>query len=284
MKIIRRKIDPFPFEEGKSYDEEYFTTIVKTDTDFYVNGNLLFRYRRHVIDNEKWFPIAENNLKKTILTSNNRRRACSDPSKRVNSGIIGFFDRLTPQMKHTLRTIFPARRSFSKAGRPTAFLKKHPEEWMLIQPMLKQLDKWYLDTAPLHYHIQKKAIDEVVPDLLIKGTVFTTVTINRNWRTFAHTDKGDFKEALSCIGVLGKNIKGGFLGFPRFKILVAVRPGDAILMDPHEAHCNTEIDIGKNGSRFSFVCYLRNDLRGMTEPFKSGNDIFFVTPTDVPFN
>lgn len=272
MRVIRRNIEPLSIEEGAFYDKDHFTTTIRDDTDFYVNDKLLFSYRRHVIDNDEWLPIAEAHLKKPILTSNNRRMAGEDPRRRVNSGIVGFFDGLTPQMKHKL--------GLSKAGRPTAFIRKHPREWLIILPLFRQLDKWYKETSPHFYHVQKKAIREVVPALRITNTVFTTATINRNWRTAAHTDKGDFKDALSCIALLGKNVKGGSFGFPQYRVLIEARPGDAILMDPHEAHCNTELDLGENGVRFSLVCYLRQDLRGMTKPILSrDNDVFYIHPT-----
>jgi hypothetical protein len=166
----------------------------------------------------------------------------------------------------------------SKAGRPTAFVQKYPREWTLLQSLFRELDRWYLKTSPRFYHIQKKAINEVAPELRIKKTVFTTATINRNWRTATHTDRGDFKEALSCIAFLGKGFRGGYFGFPQYRILIETRPGDAILADPHEPHCNTEIDIDENGTRYSMVCYLREDLRGMTRAIRKDDKIFFIHP------
>lgn len=270
MKIIRKSIQPEPIQEGVFYDEDYFTTVIRTDTDFYVNGKLLFCFRRKVLDNEKWFPVVDAHLRKPLMTSNNRRCAGDDPRKRVNSGIIGFFDRLTPQMKRLT--------GLSKAGRPTAFVKKYPKEWVLLLPLFKELDEWYKKTSPHFHNIQEKARDEVAAPLRIKKTVFTTVTVNRDWRTATHTDSGDFKDALSCIAFLGKGFHGGCFGFPRYRVMIVVRPGDAILADPHEPHCNTELDIDENGTRYSLVCYLREDLRGMTHRIKKGDDIFFTHP------
>lgn len=273
MRIVRRHIDPKEIEEGAFYDEAYFTTRVRGDTDFYVNGRLLFSFRKKVVDNGTWLPIAEAHLKKPILTSNNRRMAGDDPRKRVNSGIVGYFDRLTPQMK--------CRHGLSEAGRPTASLTRYPTEWGIIQPFFRELDRWYKKTSPRSYRIQENAVREVAPALRIPGTVFTTVTIDRDWRTAAHTDKGDFKEALSCIAFLGKNIQGGYFGFPQYRLLVETEPGDAVLMDPHEAHCNTELGLGGKGSRrFSFVCYLRDGMRGLTEPIACGDQVWFVRPKD----
>lgn len=275
MNIIHKDIEPETMQEGAFYDEDYFTTRITTNTDFYVNGKLLCCLRRNVFDNDRWFPIVDTHLRKPLLTSNNRRVAGDDPRKRVNSGIIGFFDRLTPQMKH--------RTGLSKAGRPTAFVRKYPREWGLLQPLFRALDRWYRKSSPRSYHIQKKAIGEVAPALRINNTVFTTVTVNRDWRTAAHTDKGDFKEALSCIAFLGRGFRGGYFGFPRYRILIEARPGDAILADPHEPHCNTRIEKTEaNGTRYSMVCYLREDLRGMTRAVRIDNDLFFIHPSFMP--
>jgi hypothetical protein len=58
----------------------------------------------------------------------NRKAAMSEEERRRNcrSGILGFFDRLTPQMKKKL--------GVSKAARPTAFLKRFPREWRRLLP------------------------------------------------------------------------------------------------------------------------------------------------------
>lgn len=77
-------------------------------------------------------------------------------------------------------------------------------------------------------------------------TVFTTVTCNRNWRTAAHKDKGDFKNGFGVMSSLGQ-FDGCDLVFPRYKAAVRYREGDILLADVHEVHGNTPL-LNPDGS------------------------------------
>ena len=56
--------------------------------------------------------------------------------------------------------------------------------------------------------------------------------------------------------------KGGFIGFPEFKVLIKIEPGDFLLMDVHQFHCNTQIKLKREtGFRLSFVMYIREDMK-----------------------
>lgn len=254
---------------GSHYDEKHFNIKIYENTDCYVGNKLLFSFRKKVLDNKKWLPIAKQHLQKPILTSDRRKIAGAAKSRElVYSGIIGYYDRLTPQMKLLL--------GVHKAGRATAFTANYPEDWHAVMPMFQILSKWYKKISPFYYKIQKKETSQVEKNLLIPQTVFSTVTVNKDWRTATHTDRGNFSEALSCIAVLGENFTGGLLGFPRYKVAVAVGPGDAILMDGHEPHCNTELQIKQNGTRFSMVCYLREDMKLFHKPVVLGDHIYYI--------
>lgn len=255
---------------GSYYDEKHFKIKIDKDTDCYIGDKLLFSFRKNVLQNERWLPVAKKHLQKSILTSDKRKIAGAAPKSRVriNSGIIGFYDRLTPQMKSLL--------GVHKAGRATAFTSNHPNDWNAVVPMFQILSKWYKKLCPYYYKIQKKEASYVEKGLLIPNTVFSTVTINKDWRTATHTDRGNYSEALSLIAVLGENYMGGLLGFPRYKIAVNVGPGDAILMDGHEPHCNTQLKIHKNGIRFSMVCYLREDMSLFHNPVYLHNVLYYT--------
>lgn len=254
---------------GSYYDEKYFKIRIYDDTDCYVGDKLLFSFRKDVLDNEKWLPIAKTHLQNPILTSDKRKLAGATKSRmRIKSGIIGFYDRLTPQMKLFL--------GVHKAGRATAFTKNFEQDWKDVVPMFQTLSKWYKKVSPYYYKIQKKEASKVQKQLLIPHTVFSTITINKDWRTATHTDRGNFGDALSCIAVLGENYSGGLLGFPQYKVAVDVRPGDAILMDGHEPHCNTQLKIEKNGTRFSMVCYLREDMSLFHHLVVANDNLYYI--------
>jgi hypothetical protein len=53
-------------------------------------------------------------------------------------------------------------------------------------------------------------IDKTTKDFYIANTVFSTITINRNFRTAIHKDKGDLPEGFGNLGVLqAGNYEGG---------------------------------------------------------------------------
>lgn len=257
---------------GHYYNKKYYHTIITEDTDCFVGDHLLFSFRKNVLNNEKWLPIAKKHLQKSILTSDKRKIAGATSSRKlVNSGIIGYYDGLTPQMKADLGGV-------NKAGRATAYTANYPQDWLSMVPLFQELNEWYQRTSPFYYNIQKKEARRVEPSLLINNTVFSTITVNRDWRTATHTDRGNFS-GLSCIAVLGEKFKGGYLGFPRYKVAVDVGAGDAILMDGHEPHCNTELSIQKGGCRFSMVCYLRKNMSLFHVPVYVKDHLYYVQKT-----
>jgi hypothetical protein len=187
----------------------------------------------------------------------------------VKSGILGYYDQLTPQMKSALGGIH-------QAGRQTAFVKHYPERWEALVPFFQKISHHYKRICPKEHARQTRAMRNIHTNLRIPRTVFTTITINKNWRTSTHTDKGDFEHGMSCLVVLGKGYEGGYVGFPRLGTVVHMKPGDMILMNSHEPHCNTELVVKGDGVRYSIVCYLRTDLQRFHKEKRVGRDIFYV--------
>tara|TARA_B100001093_G_C26782577_1_gene995281 strand:- start:549 stop:1736 length:1188 start_codon:yes stop_codon:yes gene_type:complete len=125
------------------------------------------------------------------------------------------------------------------------------------------------------------------PHLKIPKTSFSTITINRNFRTALHKDAGDFKDGFGNLTVIERGkYHGGYTVFPQFGIGVNIRNNDFCAMDVHQWHSNTPIyeteedkaynetlepdyqdnpDVGTEGlykkyTRLSFVCYLREKI------------------------
>jgi hypothetical protein len=93
--------------------------------------------------------------------------------------------------------------------------------------------------------------------------VFTTITVNKSFRTAAHRDAGDFQDGMSNLLTLGDGeYTGGYLIFPEYRVAVDVRPGDLLLVNNHEIiHGNTEIKLNfPEAERVSLVCYLREKM------------------------
>jgi hypothetical protein len=166
----------------------------------------------------------------------------------VFSGIAGWFDRY-PRIPY---------------GRATSYTQHSFDKFKLSFPFLQSLNKGFKELLPWRWQNQKNAIDKIDPAFVVPGTVFTTITVNKTFRTAAHYDAGDFADGLSNLLVLSNNgnYSGGYLVFPEYRIAVNVRPGDLLLVNNHEImHGNTPIVLNDNeAERISLVCYLREKM------------------------
>lgn len=269
-----------PSRIGESLHENEFSQKIREDTDVYIRSpastpRLLFSYRKDAIpDADAWSDRLAQCFDTPVLTSDRRFVASGNRGRRVlvRSGIVGFYDRLTPQQKKML--------GVHMAGRATAFTRRFPKRWDTIcVPFFRLISSLYRTHCPFYFKIQQRFIRKIEPELRISGTVFTTATTNRDWSTSVHTDRGDFPDGMSCLVVLGNGFKGGFLGFPRRNLLVEMRPGDMIMMDSHEPHGNTGLGLMENGKRLSLVCYARTDLQLCHSRVTTENGEVFFLPS-----
>ena len=166
----------------------------------------------------------------------------------VFSGIAGWFDRY-PRIPY---------------GRATSYTQNSFEKFKMSFPFLQSLNRGFKDLLPWRWQNQKSAIDKIDPAFYVSDTVFTTITVNKTFRTAAHYDAGDFSDGLSNLLVLSNNgnYSGGYLVFPEYRIAVNVRPGDLLLVNNHEImHGNTPIVThDEEAERISLVCYLREKM------------------------
>jgi len=99
----------------------------------------------------------------------------------VNSGIAGWFDRY-PRIPY---------------GRATSYTQNHYEKFQMAFPFLQSLDRGFKQLVPWRWSNQRNVADKVDPAFLVPETVFTTITVNKTFRTAAHRDAGDFTDGLS---------------------------------------------------------------------------------------
>ncbi len=151
-------------------------------------------------------------------------------------------------------------------------------------PFIKEIAKSYQELNPEEFNKQMDRANSK-PDFKIEETPFSTITINRNFRTAVHTDKGDWGFGNLSVLERGK-YQGGYLVFPKWKIGINLRSGDHLCADVHQYHGNTEmyeseedklyndqledifhdnLEVGVLGlnnrfCRLSFVCYLRENI------------------------
>jgi hypothetical protein len=190
----------------------------------------------------------------------------------VFSSVLGYFN-ASPFMKLPCRI--------------TSYTMRYWKYYKHGLPFIHAIDQCFKSLVPDKYALQRKAAEKMTI-VHIKDTAFSSVTINRNFRTALHKDAGDFKDGYGNLSVIERgSYHGGYTLMPEFGIGFNVRTGDFLAMDVHQWHCNTELyetaeDKEKNKalprihkdsletgtlgaekpfSRVSFVCYLREKLR-----------------------
>jgi len=179
---------------------------------------------------------AENVIKNYISETNY--------AQSVMSGIAGYFDRY-PRIPH---------------GRATSYTEKHFDAFTKSYPFLRKLNSQFRELLPNRWNKQRIEANKLDPRFCIDETVFTTLTVNHNWRTACHRDAGDLHEGFSNICALGKGWQGGEFILPEFRIAIKLAPGDMLLVNNHGGiHGNDEL-IGEDNDRMTIVAYFREKM------------------------
>ncbi|MBN9518404.1 hypothetical protein J0H58_07780 [bacterium] len=166
----------------------------------------------------------------------------------VLSGVAGYFGRQGGRHPHC---------------RVTAFTARDVGGWARVVPLVQAADRVFRAECPDRYDVQLAAARATPPYYVIDGTAFTTLTVNRNFRTAVHRDAEDLPEGFGVMTVLeAGEYRGGHLVFPDYRVAVDVRDGDVLLADVHEWHGNAPI-VGREGEyeRVSCVMYYRAKMR-----------------------
>ena len=170
--------------------------------------------------------------------------------------------------------------------RLTHFTRTNFEKYNNGLPFIQKIDGLFRELVPESYEKQRSRAD-TKPHLKIPETCFSTVTINRNFRTALHRDAGDFRGGFGNLTVIEQgHYHGGYTVFPQFGVAIDLRSRDFVAMDVHQWHANTPMyetpeDKARNSeivsdfkdnpavgtaglyqsyTRISFVCYLREKI------------------------
>ena len=184
-------------------------------------------------------------------------------SNMVRSGCAGYFDK---------RGVLPCRK--------VNWSNKNEDKHNALIPLCECISDKHKEVDEESYNKQLERI-EMKPEYRFGESIYSTLTLNYDFRTASHRDKGDFKAGLSTLTILEEipdNYIGLYLGLPEYKICFDVRDGDVLFFDTHEIHSNTEYKVlsdklGINkitdedgmsdkyyAGRISIVAYLRERL------------------------
>jgi hypothetical protein len=227
------------------------TTVLKPD------GKTLLTYIDDAIPDElcglakrvfKNMPLSSNNRSlaaggRITPTKRNGVRSRTSQSRTVPSDVVGYLD--------------ASKRNGS--CRMSALTIDHYPAFKAAQPFFEEVSRQFERFAPERWAAQQRFINEVTPNRVIPRTAFTTVTVNRNWRTAVHPDAHDYRPGFGVMMALGR-WDGGVLIFPKYRIAVDMRPGGLLLADVHELHGNGPLDVAEGQQRLSFVFYARANM------------------------
>ena len=193
-------------------------------------------------------------------------------NNQVGSIALGFFDKLK-----SLGVDKPCRLTWHT----NAHLQKYEEGL----PFIDELDRWYKKTNP-EKHKEQLDRANIHPNYKIRKTAFSTVTVNRTFRTALHKDRGDFGGWATLSVLEHGRYRGGLFMLPAYGLGINMREGDVLVANVHLYHCNSPIwttkeddeynetlpekfkidknvgtlGLDKKYARISFVCYLRENL------------------------
>jgi hypothetical protein len=201
---------------------------------------------------EDWVEATKNLSEAEMIAEANRvikKYVCATTyANGVMSGIAGWFDRY-PRIPF---------------GRATSYTAREPEKFAMAYPFLQSLAKGFKDLLPWRYNNQMEAAKKLDPRFLVPETPFTTVTVNKSFRTACHFDAGDLTSGLSNLLTLTNNgnYRGCHLVAPEYRVAVNPRPGDLLLINNHEVmHGNTQIELlDEEAERISLVVYFREKM------------------------
>jgi hypothetical protein len=183
--------------------------------------------------NDEHYPVLHN-IKQTTdqrpLASGSRPMTVNKQTSKSNtirSALMGAFERGGGQRFPYCRT--------------TAWTGQHTKQFESLYPLFRHISDLF----------------QRVPD-----TPFTTMTVNNTYPTGVHVDKGDLDEGFSCLAVWRRGqYSGGHLTFPEWRLAVDMQDGDLILMDAHQWHGNTSLELeSDDAERISLVLYYRTKM------------------------
>lgn len=173
----------------------------------------------------------------------------------IHSGIAGFYDRY-PRIPF---------------GRATNYTEMNMNKFELCYPYMRKLNNLFAELVPGRYAKQKGVAESIDKRFIVaEDTAFSTITVNKNYRTTAHRDGANLDGGFSNLSTVTKGSvgwEGGLFVLPEYRVAINLRPGDALLVDNAGIiHGNTEmippagLDI-EDMERISMVSYMRDGMQ-----------------------
>tara|TARA_B110000902_G_C14215469_1_gene553012 strand:- start:186 stop:1067 length:882 start_codon:yes stop_codon:yes gene_type:complete len=258
----------------KFLNKNHYTQLITEDTDGYDNfGNLLFRFRKNAIP----LDVLKNGVdafKGSIEVTEGRGTASGSSHKRIRKD--GSVSNITVGNKVESGNVgFMDSGAMVKYCRKTAFARSYFDKFKQGVPFIEFIDQKYKELCPTHYAKQKAIAEGTNRNYVIGQTSFTTVTVNKNFRTACHQDAGDFADGFGNLIVYREgSYDGGYFVMPEYGVAIDLHNTDLLFADVHKWHANTEFtNCSDDWLRISFVMYYRENMVKCKSPSEELNKI-----------
>ena len=256
--------------------QDHYDLIVDHDADGYdaATGDLLFRFRKKLMPMEILMAGVDN-YKHSVKPSNQRGDAAGG-TKTDEKGNSGADDKMSGNVGY----MDPGART--RYCRLTGFGRDHFDTYFKQgRPFVEYIDEKYKELCPEHHRRQLNTANETNANYVLWDTAFSTITVNRNFRTFIHQDDGDHPEGFGNLFVYREgDWKRGYFVLPGWSVGIDMQNQDMLFVDVHRFHGNDnceldgeetefdafEDDLGGPNLRMSFVLYYRTGLRPCKSP------------------
>ena len=252
----------------KYMDKKHYNQIIDHDADGYdaYTGELLFRFRKGAMPMDV-LVNGYQSFKKSIELTESRGAASGSSHKRIRKD--GSISNITVGNKVESGSVgYMDKNAMVHYCRKTAFAKKYFEEFEQGIPFVQFVDQKYKELCPEHYAKQKAIALGTNKNYVIGDTSFTTVTVNKNFRTAVHQDAGDFSDGFGNLIVYREgDWDGGYFVLPEYGVAIDLQNTDMLFVDVHKWHGNTEFtNCQPDWLRISFVLYYREYMYKCKSP------------------
>ena len=254
-------------------NESHYDFVLDHSADLYdmATGDMLAKFRKKEMPMDILLAGYEN-FKHSLAISTNRGDAAGGSKPRgVNKdGSISKVMEAPPVLSGNVGYMDPG--GLNRFCRLTAFGRDHFETHFKGGfPFVEYIDKKYKELCPDHHKRQVKTANETNANYVLGNTAFSTITVNKNFRTAVHKDGGDHPDGFGNLFVYREgDWKKGYFVLPEWAIGVDMQNQDMLFVDVHRWHGNEEFEGLDPDSdetlRVSFVLYYRTGLRTCPGP------------------
>ncbi len=239
------------FEENKYKDIEY---IIDEASQYIISNNRGKASGVLNMDNKLWgkdlykLKLEPNNIKNKYTftgTNNGNSKRSFNLGNPVYSNVIGYYDKQEINFKKITKS--------TPKCRKTQYTNKNFSKYEKVIPYFEDISRNMEKYCPEEFKRQNDFIKKY--NSRIGNSCFSTITINKNFKTAIHTDKGDYAKGIGVITTMGDYIGGEFV-LVDYGIQFRLCPNDILFVNVHKHHGNLPFV----NTRYSMVSYVREKI------------------------